>query len=58
MGGDVLHALCALAAFFIPMGFAWFVVSRTARRHPHSHPQSHLRSQDSSRIRRRDRPMR
>jgi hypothetical protein len=28
-----LHALCALAAFFIPLGFAWFVVSRTARRH-------------------------
>jgi hypothetical protein len=28
-----LHALCALAAFFLPLGFAWFVVSRAARRH-------------------------
>jgi len=27
-----LHALCALAAFFIPLGFAWFMVSRAARR--------------------------
>jgi hypothetical protein len=27
-----LHALCALVAFFIPLGFAWFMVSRAARR--------------------------
>ncbi len=27
-----LHALCALAAFFIPLGFAWFMVSRVVRR--------------------------
>jgi hypothetical protein len=33
MPDELLHALCALAAFFIPMGFAWFMVSRTARRH-------------------------
>jgi len=32
---DVLYALCAMAALFVPMGFAWFVLSRTARRHPH-----------------------
>jgi len=35
MSDDLLHALCAIAAFFIPMVFAWFVVSRTARRHSH-----------------------
>ena len=33
MADDVVRALCALAAFFIPLGFAWFMVSRTARRH-------------------------
>jgi hypothetical protein len=32
---EVLYALCALAVLFIPLGFAWFVLSRTARRHPH-----------------------
>ncbi|WP_170209346.1 hypothetical protein [Variovorax guangxiensis] len=32
---DLLHALLALVVLFIPMGFAWFVLSRTARRHPH-----------------------
>jgi hypothetical protein len=35
MAGDVLHAFCALLAFFIPLAFAWWVVSRTARRHDH-----------------------
>jgi len=35
MATDLLYALFALAALFIPMGFAWFVLSRTARRHPH-----------------------
>ena len=38
MSDDLLHALCAIAAFFIPLGFAWFVVSRTARRHAHRKP--------------------
>jgi hypothetical protein len=33
MADDVFHALCALVAFFVPMGFAWWVVSRTVRRH-------------------------
>ena len=33
MSDELLHALCALAAFFIPLGFAWFMLSRTARRH-------------------------
>jgi hypothetical protein len=51
MKSDLVHALCALAAFFIPLGFAWFVVSRTARRHPHSH---HTTARDP----RKDRPMR
>lgn len=37
MSEDVLYALCALAALFIPLGFAWFVVSRTTRQHPHTH---------------------
>jgi hypothetical protein len=32
---DVIRALCALVALFIPLGFAWWVVSRTARRHQH-----------------------
>lgn len=32
---DLLYALFALAALFIPLIFAWFVLSRTARRHPH-----------------------
>ncbi|MDP9902024.1 hypothetical protein [Variovorax ginsengisoli] len=35
MSTDLLYALLALAALFIPLGFAWFVLSRTARRHPH-----------------------
>lgn len=30
---DLLHALLALAVLMMPMGFAWFVLSRTARRH-------------------------
>ena len=45
MAADLLHALCALAALFIPMGFAWFVLSHTVRRH-------------ARRGRRKDRPMR
>jgi len=35
MVDELLQALCALAALFVPLGFAWFVVSRTARRHAH-----------------------
>ena len=35
MTTDLLYALFALAALFIPLGFAWFVLSRTARRRPH-----------------------
>jgi hypothetical protein len=35
MPDELLYALCALAAIFIPMAFAWFIVSRTARRHAH-----------------------
>jgi hypothetical protein len=38
MLGDILHALhvlLALAAFLVPMIFAWFALSRTARRHRH-----------------------
>ena len=30
---DVLLALLALAALFVPLAFAWWVLSRTARRH-------------------------
>ncbi|MGJ7529126.1 hypothetical protein [Variovorax sp. GB1P17] len=30
---DLLLALLAMAALFVPLGFAWFVLSRTARRH-------------------------
>ena len=32
MDDDLLHALFALAVLFIPMGFAWFMVSLTTRR--------------------------
>lgn len=46
MATDILYALCALAALFIPLGFAWFVLSRTARRHPHG---SALRKADKDR---------
>jgi hypothetical protein len=45
MAADVIHAVCALVAFFVPMGFVWWVVSRTARRHHRAG-------------RRKDRPMR
>ena len=30
---DLFHVLLALVALFIPLGFAWWVLSRTARRH-------------------------
>ncbi|MCR8957493.1 hypothetical protein V9L20_25920 [Variovorax sp. CCNWLW225] len=30
---DLFHVVLALAALFIPLGFAWWVLSRTARRH-------------------------
>ncbi|ADU39844.1 hypothetical protein J2W28_005334 [Variovorax boronicumulans] len=30
---DLFHALLALAALFVPLGFAWWALSRTARRH-------------------------
>lgn len=30
---DLLHALLAMAALFVPLVFAWWVLSRTARRH-------------------------
>jgi hypothetical protein len=29
------RVLAAIAAFLVPMGFAWLVLCRTARRHPH-----------------------
>ena len=32
---DLLHVLLAMAALFVPLGFAWLVLSRTARRHEH-----------------------
>ncbi|MEB0057775.1 MULTISPECIES: hypothetical protein [unclassified Variovorax] len=32
---DILHGLLALAALMLPLLFAWFVLSRTARRHRH-----------------------
>ena len=32
---DLLHLLLALAVLLIPLGFSWFVLSRTARRHAH-----------------------
>ena len=35
MATDWFHALLALAALFVPLGFAWLVLSRTARRHEH-----------------------
>ena len=35
MISDLLHVLIAFAVLLIPLGFAWFVLSRTARRHPH-----------------------
>ena len=30
---DLLHILLALAAVFLPLLFAWYALSRTARRH-------------------------
>ncbi|WP_268894453.1 hypothetical protein [Variovorax boronicumulans] len=30
---DLLHVLLAMAALFVPLGFARWVLSRTARRH-------------------------
>jgi len=33
MATDLLHVLLALAALFAPLVFAWWVLSRTARRH-------------------------
>ncbi|MET3439329.1 hypothetical protein ABIC94_000074 [Variovorax paradoxus] len=30
---DLFHVLLALAALFVPLIFAWWVLSRTARRH-------------------------
>lgn len=45
MNADLLNALCAIAALFVPLAFAWFVLSRTARRHARRRPP-------------RDRPMR
>ncbi len=35
MGTDLFNALLAMAVLFLPLLFAWFVLSRTARRHPH-----------------------
>ncbi|CAN5910427.1 hypothetical protein BH11PSE13_BH11PSE13_08040 [soil metagenome] len=32
---NLWHALLALAALMLPLFFAWFVLSRTARRHKH-----------------------
>ena len=39
---DLLHILLAMAALFLPLLFAWYALTRTARRH----------------ARRKDRPMR
>jgi hypothetical protein len=36
---DLLLALLAMAALFVPLGFAWWVLSRTARRHAGAAPQ-------------------
>ncbi len=36
---DWLHALFALAALFVPLGFAWLALSRTARRHRRRAPR-------------------
>ena len=33
---DLLMALLAMAALFVPLGFAWWVLLRTARRHQRS----------------------
>lgn len=33
MATDLFHIVLALAALFVPLGFAWWVLSRTARRH-------------------------
>jgi hypothetical protein len=33
MGADLLHILLAFAAVFMPLLFAWYALSRTARRH-------------------------
>ncbi|MFM9924219.1 hypothetical protein VLK31_14590 [Variovorax sp. H27-G14] len=33
MATDLLLALLAMAALFVPLGFAWWALSRTARRH-------------------------
>lgn len=32
---DLWHGLLALASLMVPLLFAWFVLSRTARRHRH-----------------------
>jgi hypothetical protein len=32
---ELLRVLAAIAALLVPMGFAWLVLWRTARRHPH-----------------------
>jgi hypothetical protein len=33
MAADLFHLLLAFAALFAPLVFAWWVLSRTARRH-------------------------
>ena len=32
MATDLLHALLAMAALFLPLLFAWYALTRTARR--------------------------
>ena len=32
---DLLRVLCACATVCLPLGFAWFVLWRTVRRHRH-----------------------
>ncbi|AMM24277.1 hypothetical protein [Variovorax sp. PAMC 28711] len=59
MGTDLLHALLALAVLFLPLLFCWFVLSRTARRHPHGHERDRDRGDPhGDRPPRGDRPMR
>ena len=33
MVSDLLHALLAMAALLLPLLFAWYALTRTARRH-------------------------
>ncbi|MGC1175397.1 hypothetical protein [Polaromonas sp.] len=41
MDSDLLRALCALAAFVLPLGVAWFIVARDqqAKKHMAGRPR-------------------